>query len=353
MTSLMPWALVASCAFALGLLAVPPVRRLAWRLGLVDRPRDGAHKSHGRPVPYGGGVAIWLGTVLPVAAAIAVAWAGVGGEEGRCVTALLLCATLLLLLGLADDWRPLSPLPRFAAQLLVSVGLLTACPQLRLQILGGSSASVPATALWMVAVTNAFNFLDNMDGLAAGIAAIALLLLGTLGAQLGDSALLLVSLSLFGAVSAFLVYNFPPATIFMGDAGGFFIGFVISGLSVLVSNRVDEVHDSLLRGLAPLLILAVPIYDQVGVTLIRVRSGVPPWVGDRNHISHRLVELGLSRRGAVLVIHAATLATGTAALIIASAPASLAWGLSLLLVAAAAAVACLDAAARRRQHVPA
>ncbi|MEW6755170.1 MAG: MraY family glycosyltransferase [Candidatus Latescibacterota bacterium] len=353
MTSLVPWPLFAACAFGLTLLFVPLVRRLAWRVELVDRPRDALHKSHQRPVPYGGGVAIYLGAVLPAACLM---WTPLGqaAADVRCVASLLGCATVVLAVGLADDWRPLPPMPRFAVQLLAAVLLLSVCPEFRLQILAADAlTSALVTALWMVALTNAFNFLDNMDGLAGGIAAIALALLAAMGGGPPDAVLLVVSLALLGAVSAFLVYNFPPATIFMGDAGGFFIGFVVSSLSVLVSNRLGQVQAGFVHGLAPLLVLAVPVYDQIGVTLIRMRNGVPPWVGDKNHISHRLVALGLSRRTAVLVIHAATLATGATALLIATTPTQLAWGLSFLFGVVAAAVACLDAAARRRQHAPA
>jgi UDP-GlcNAc:undecaprenyl-phosphate GlcNAc-1-phosphate transferase len=338
-------------ALLLSLLAIPPLRRLAWRLDLVDRPRDGQHKSHLRPTPYGGGLAIWTSTVIVsflvlfyscwVLSPLALA------GFLRPVLMLLFCATILMLTGLIDDWRSLSPLPRFLVQLATALILLLTCPQFRLP-LGWAPVAVPLTILWIVALTNTFNFLDNMDGLSAGIGAIVLLLLTALGLIVHDLVGVALCLILLGAVAGFLFYNFPPATVFMGDAGAFFIGFLTSSLAARLSNQLGQLHPELPARLSPLLLLTVPLYDLLGVSLIRLKNRIPPWIGGKDHISHRLVDLGLSRRAAVLVIHAATLLTGVPALGLAwLAPAS-AWILLLLFPLALAAVAGLDIAARRR-----
>lgn len=337
-------------AFLLALLAVPPLRRLAWRLDLVDRPRDGRHKSHARTTPYGGGIAIWAATVIPSFLTLSYAcWvlppALLTGFL-RPILVLLACATLLLLTGLIDDWRSLPALPRFLIQIAATSILLLACPEFRLPL---PVAAVPLTALWILALTNAFNFLDNMDGLSAGIAAVALALLTALGLTFHHLPGVVLCLILLGAVTGFLFYNFPPASIFMGDAGGFFIGFLISSLAALLSHRAAQLHVDLPARLAPLLVLSVPLYDLLGVSLIRLINRTPPWIGDKNHISHRLVDLGLSRRTAVLVIHAATLLTGLPALFLPRLSASTAWIVLLLFCCAVAAVAVLDIGARHRR----
>lgn len=298
---------LSGAAFLATVLLIPPIKRLAWRVNLVDHPAAGAHKSHRHPTPYGGGVAIFLGLGLALAA-------------GQCWFPRLLSddslllvggGAILLLLGLLDDWRGLSPLPRFALQFLVAGALVIACPQYRLPVLSHDPfLAATLSAVWLAAMANAFNFLDNMDGLSGGLAAIALLPLGIMGLWAGQLSAAFTALALSGAAAGFLCYNFPPASIFMGDAGGLFLGLVAGGLSAQLSHE----HPGDFFYLAPLLVLLVPAYDLCSVVLIRLSRRLPPWRGDHNHLSHRLVRLGLSRRGAVLVIYALALTTALAAL---------------------------------------
>jgi UDP-GlcNAc:undecaprenyl-phosphate GlcNAc-1-phosphate transferase len=288
-------------------LLIPPIKRLAWRINLVDRPSAGTHKAHPHPTPYGGGVAIFAGLVLALAA----------GQHwlpellSREILLLVGGGGVLLLLGLLDDWRGLPPLPRFALQFAVAGSLVALCPLYRLPVLPNAPPLATAlSAVWLVAMANAFNFLDNMDGLSGGLAVIALLVLAVMGWWTGHPAAALTALALSGATAGFLFYNFPPASIFVGDAGGLFLGFMAGGLSTLLSHECPA--DPLF--LAPLLVLLVPAYDLSSVVLIRLCRRLPPWRGDHNHLSHRLVRQGLSRRGAVLVIYALTLAAGLGAL---------------------------------------
>lgn len=288
-------------------LLIPPIKHLAWRVNLVDHPAAGAHKSHHHPTPYGGGVAIFLGLGLTLAGGQCWLPGLLSGDS------LLLVGggAALLLLGLLDDWRGLPPLPRFALQFLVAGALVALCPQYRLPVLSQHPPLATAlSAVWLAAMANAFNFLDNMDGLSGGLGAIALLVLGIMGLGAGHLSAAFVALALSGATAGFLCYNFPPASIFMGDAGGLFLGFVAGGLSAQLSHQRPE--DAFF--LAPLLVLLVPAYDLSSVVLIRLCRRLPPWRGDHNHLSHRLVRLGCSRRGAVLVIYALTLAAGLGAL---------------------------------------
>tara|TARA_Y100001968_G_C19101306_1_gene592668 strand:- start:14 stop:733 length:720 start_codon:yes stop_codon:yes gene_type:complete len=207
-------------------------------------------------------------------------------------------------------------LTRLLAQLGIISIVVFAAPACRLALFPDAPyLNIGLTVLWIGAITNAFNFLDNMDGLSAGIAAIALIVLSFMAFLLRDFALATLCLALFGALCGFLLYNLPPATIFMGDAGGLFLGFCTSAAAAILSRSYAEATLYGSCQLAPLLVLAVPVYDFASVNLIRIRSGAKPWIGDKNHISHRLVRAGLSRRGAVLAIYALTGLTALPALL--------------------------------------
>jgi UDP-GlcNAc:undecaprenyl-phosphate GlcNAc-1-phosphate transferase len=318
-------------------LAVPFVKRLAWRYNLVDRPETGAHKSHEQPTPYGGAIAIFCGLLLslyvvlpylvPILQQQAIegnhAWllgsllvAGDFMQKGADLSLLLAGGFALFLLGLADDWRGLPPLPRFLAQLFIITAVVATLPACRLSLFPEVPLlNMALTVFWLTAMSNAFNFLDNMDGLSAGIAAINLIFLAFMALLVRDFALATFCLVLFGALCGFLLYNLPPATIFMGDAGGLFLGYSVAAIAVLLSQTYAEATLFAAHQLASLLVLAVPVYDFASVNLIRIRTGSKPWIGDKNNISHRLVRLGLSRRGAVLAIYLVTTLTGLSALL--------------------------------------
>lgn len=304
----MPLLLALAGAALLGTaLLIPPIKRLAWRWNLVDHPAAGTHKGHRQATPYGGGIAVFAG--LGMALAAGQWW--LPEVQAPEIGFLLGGGAALLLLGLVDDWRGLSPLPRFALQFAVAGSLIALCPQYRLPLLPQTPyLAALLSTVWLAAMANAFNFLDNMDGLSGGMSAIVLLALALMGWWAGHPALALIALALSGAAAGFLCYNFPPASIFMGDAGGLFLGFVAAGLSAQLAH--EHPADPLL--LAPLLVLLVPAYDLASVILIRLSRRLPPWRGDHNHLSHRLVRLGLSRRGAVLVIYAMNLAAVAGAL---------------------------------------
>ena len=324
--------------------SVPAIKRLAWHFDLVDHPRGGAHKSHPRPTAYGG-LAILMGffPVLALASKIGSLWI------------LVACATALFCVGLVDDWRGLAPLTRFLLQTAVSACLVSSAPEFRLAFFGGDSVLAAAlTIVWIVALTNAFNFLDNMDGLAAGLAAIVMLLLGLVGLTMGSTPGAALGFALAGASAGFLLHNFSPARIFMGDGGAFFLGFAASGLSVFLSRHCSSVLPStdLPQRWAPLLLLALPLYDFVSVIAIRLKSGKPPWIGDTNHISHRLVRMGWSRRQAVLTLYLLTLLTGLPGLFLLRTQTWTAWFLLLLVPVFAGILAALDLTAARRPNPP-
>ena len=337
MDSIIPLAPFVFGPFLATALFMPLVKQLAWALELVDRPTAAAHKSHEETTPYGGAIAIALGLSIGLFVCLPSLWAKLPTildthdtpwllsiawlsqeflRQSALLTSLLGCGTALFFVGLADDWRGLSPLPRFVSQLAIIIFLVYTQQSFRLELFPGIPlVNAALTVLWIGAMTNAFNFLDNMDGLSAGIAAICLIGLAFAALMAGEAGIAVLCLSTFGALCGFLLYNLPPASIFMGDAGGLFLGFITSALSVYLSQICGSTNIETQLQWAPLLILAVPIYDFVSVNYLRIRSGQPPWVGDKNHISHRLVRLGLSRKNAVLAIYALTALTALAPLV--------------------------------------
>jgi len=327
-------------AFLISLVLTAVMVRVGRRLDALDAGGvAGQVKERPRRVPNVGGVAIFWAVALPILGGIAVfaPMAGEGSGEGasllpgalrellptiadRAPAALGLVGSLLLLhvLGLIDDRRPLPPLPKLAVMAIPAVAFPLISPETRLLTLlddplGGAWASIALTALWFLVVTNAMNFMDNMDGLSAGVTAVAasaFLAATLLQAQWLVASVLALTI---GASLGFLVFNFPPARIFMGDGGSLVLGFLLAFTTV----RTTYVGEDMAAGPAgawygvfmPLVVLAVPLYDFASVVLIRLAAGRSPFVGDLNHLSHRLVRLGLSRRAAVLLIWALTAAT--------------------------------------------
>ena len=349
--------------------ATPMVRRLAVRFGLVDDPAAGVYKTHLAPLPYGGGIAIYCGGAGGILGLIGLTFfddplaaprmltglvAGLEMAHYGQVLALFVCSSAVFLVGVVDDWIGLPPLPRLTMQIAAAGFLAWGVPGFSLPLAPGVPWVAPlATTLWVVALTNAFNFLDNMDGLVAGMSVIAFASIGMMALWTSHIGAAVLSLSLAGACAGFLLFNFPRASIFMGDAGGLFLGFAAAGLTALVSHQLGRVgsHSSSPwpHHLAPLLVLLVAAYDQVTVVGLRLYRGKRPWVGDTNHISHRLVRLGLSRRSAVVVIHGLVAVSGALALTVLALPPAGAWQLFVAAAAVLALVALLDYASARRR----
>jgi UDP-GlcNAc:undecaprenyl-phosphate GlcNAc-1-phosphate transferase len=301
--------------------------RYAPRLGLLDRP--GGHKRHASATPLGGGVAIWLATVSVLAvclctlpllkgalpAVLAQHADGVLLRSGP-VAWILGMSTVIVIMGFLDDRRALDWRLRLLIQVACAL-VLAAYVGIRVTLFWPFTNPVigsVVTVLWIVGLTNAFNMLDNMDGLAASVGLIAALLF--CGAQfavggLFAPALLLV---LVGALLGFLVHNVAPARLFMGDAGSNFIGFLLGTLTV-AGNFTTPLY-SPYSVLAPLLVMAVPLYDMTSVVLIRLREGRSPFQGDQRHFSHRLVARGLTKKQAVWTIDLVTLTSGLGALLL-------------------------------------
>ena len=292
-------------AFAVSLIvalsATLVCERLAHRAGLVVEPRS--DRWHRRPVALLGGVAIMLG-VLP-------ALALVGELRGR-LTALTVVSLAMGAVGLVDDVRSLRPPVKLVAQIALAAVLAQLGFVLRLT--GVPVLDMLLTLFWLVGVTNAFNLLDNMDGLAAGMAVIAGVFRLVLFLLDGNVAAATMTAGFVGAVAGFLVRNAPPARIFMGDAGSLFLGFFLGGLCLVV----DAAYYS--RGMTavlavPVLLVLIPIFDTTFVTITRLLRGQPVSQGGRDHTSHRLVALGGSERRALAVLFGLSIVGGGVALL--------------------------------------
>jgi UDP-GlcNAc:undecaprenyl-phosphate GlcNAc-1-phosphate transferase len=324
----------------IALLATALVRRYAPRLGLLDLP--GERKVHTTPTPRGGGLAIWLGVVATFAAGQCVVWyashsaaaqaivpefarphlSGIQAQSGK-LWVLLGAGTLLMLLGLLDDRGGLAWQLRLLVEFVIAAACVWFVPNLRLTaFLQLPVVTGVLSVLWIVALINAFNMLDNMDGLSAGVAAIATSMLAAVmllapnpnsdQPQLFVAGLLLV---LLGGLLGFLWHNRPPARIFMGDSGAYFIGFMIACATLLASytGYQGEKRHAIL---SPLLVMAVPLYDMLTVIAIRLSRGKSPFAADKNHFSHRLVDLGLSKTQAVLTVYLTTATCSLGALLL-------------------------------------
>lgn len=318
----------ATLLLSLALTAV--ARRVARRIGFVDQPAAGAHKSHREPMPYGGGVAIFLAAWIPMGAALLAAFyvsdewvVGRFGELARDLVrglrdhatqavTILAGGLVLLALGIFDDRKPLGPWPK----LLVIAGVSAAVAgvgHVRIAEFAHPALSISLTVLWMIVIINAMNFLDNMDGLSAGVAAICMAFLLICGVMAGQWLVPAIAAVMLGATLGFLFHNFPPARIFMGDAGSLLLGYMLAILSIMTSYWKSGDGGPAFALATPLALLAVPLYDFCSVVVIRLLEGRNPLRGDQRHFSHRLVERGLSRRSAVLTIYLATATTGLAA----------------------------------------
>jgi UDP-GlcNAc:undecaprenyl-phosphate GlcNAc-1-phosphate transferase len=323
-------------SFAISWCSTRAVRRLAPRLGFVDKP--GGRKIHANPKPLGGGVAIFAGVALPLIAILILLHTPIFGEHsgkydpalvrgaiGRTSLALSLIADLLAmhLLGLADDRRAMGPYFKLVLQLGIIAAFVIPFKDVRILSLldnkiPGHWASALITILWIGTITNAFNFLDNMDGLSAGVAAVctAAFLIAALSIQQWFVAATLAIL--LGALLGFLCFNFSPATIFMGDSGSLLIGLLLGVLTTMTTYipKGEPWSEGWYSVFAPVIVLAVPLYDLIVVSTLRLLRGKSPFVGDTNHFSHRLVARGMSRRTAVLCLYLITAATSVAAILL-------------------------------------
>lgn len=336
LVSLKLYVFLAAVAFSVVLLVTPLVRGVALGYGWVDLPC--ARKVHQQAVPRIGGLSIFLGTFLALAMFTALGIPNAASAESvdtlNSFYTILLGATGFFLVGLSDDLVSLSPFLRLVLQAAIASGVWLSGVRIALphwsqyllvSVYSGSAfdisggISLLVTVFWLVGVVNAINWMDGLDGLAAGIAGIAAAISFVIfcsGGQLGSAA---ICVALLGSLAGFLIFNFNPAQIFMGDGGSYFVGFLLA--SVSITGFADG--DSLALGILPLLILAVPLGDMTLVIVSRLRRGVSPFFADKSHIHHRLLRQGISHQLTVVLIYALASWIGSLALVLAGIPNSL------------------------------
>ncbi|MFN0123618.1 MAG: hypothetical protein ACKV2V_24215 [Blastocatellia bacterium] len=288
-------------AFVLSLAATHFVRAQALKKGVVAKPRE--DRWHRKPTALLGGIAIY--------ASFMTGWLFVGPRNSQIMT-VLGAASVLFIVGLIDDLRPLKPYLRLVVQLMLAAVVVLS--GLRLPWTQFEPLNDLITIFWMVGITNAVNLLDNMDGLAGGISLIACVFLAVTFTGSGQYTEALIPALLAGAIGGFLVYNFNPASIFMGDCGSTFLGFTLAGVSLLSDyGRTRNLAAVLFT---PALILLIPILDTCLVTVTRKLAGRAVSQGGRDHASHRLVALGMSERRAVLLLYLFATISGALALLV-------------------------------------
>jgi UDP-GlcNAc:undecaprenyl-phosphate GlcNAc-1-phosphate transferase len=299
MTRWLAYAVTFLHAAGLATWLTPRMREAALRFGIVDQP-DGRLKKHREPVPYLGGLAIYLGFLLALTATF---------RFDREVLGMLLAGSIVVLLGLLDDLGQLPPWTKLTGQLVAALVLVKSGLTIQLTFVPAWLA-VPASVLWLLAACNAFNLIDIMDGLSAGTAAVAGLALLAVADANGNVASATVVASLAGACLGFLRYNFEPARIYMGDTGSLFLGLTL-GAVAMDNAYTRENH---LAAVAPALILGVPLFDMLFVMYVRYRRGLPVMLGSPDHVALRLRKWRLTTKQTVLASYAATGVLGGAAL---------------------------------------
>jgi len=308
-------------AFATSLLALPLWRQWCLRTNLVDDP--GHRKIHTAPIPLAGGLAVLTGILLPLGAGaillklnvvqVSAAASILHGLDRRAVElgVLALGAVAITLLGWLDDKHELKALPKFIGQLLIAVAVAAACKRITLFV-HSDVFSYAITILWLLAVINAFNFMDNMNGLCAGLGALGAFHFALIAAAKGEYLVAITGFLMCGALVGFLPWNFPNARAFLGDAGSHLVGYLLAVMAILPHFYTrQEPHP--LAVLAPLLVLAIPLLDLAQVSLFRTLNQKPFWIGDTNHLSHRLTRAGLSQVQAVLILWLLAAVLGAAA----------------------------------------
>ena len=307
---LLAMAVAAVVSFA----STPLVKTLAYKVGAIDVPKDN-RRMHKVPIPRLGGLAIFLAFLLSVL---------VFAEIDRQMQGILLGAVMIVILGVMDDIMALKALPKLLVQIAAAaVAVYRGCV---IQFFSNPNVfsettyinlgwlSYPVTIIWIVAITNAVNFIDGLDGLAAGVSAISTAALTVIALMVAETNVAIILSALFGACLGFLPYNMNPAKIFMGDTGATFLGFMLATLSVTGLFKMYAI----ISFAVPFLILGVPIFDICFAFLRRIAKGQSPMTADRGHFHHRLIDMGFSQKQSVAIAYMLTAILGLAAVLLTS-----------------------------------
>ncbi|MFH0888089.1 MAG: MraY family glycosyltransferase [Planctomycetota bacterium] len=321
-------------SFIVTLALIPLVRKISLAINFVDMP--GERKVHQYPISLGGGVAIFLGIIITFASALFAAYLlkttlslrwlpqdiydyipGVFQMTSRLLV-IFIGASAMFLLGLFDDIKKLSASTKLFFQILISIFIVVNGIHFSLFLgisgLGGTIVSSIITIFWIVLVTNSFNLLDHMDGLSSGIVIITSTIFLIIALNTGQYLIASFLITIIGSSLAFLIFNFHPAKIFMGDTGSLLLGYLISILTIIFTFYKKPYSYYAL--LTPILVVAIPIFDTVVVVIIRYLNKKPIFRGDKNHLAHRLISLGMSTPAAVIFIYLLTLCAGLSAILL-------------------------------------
>ena len=301
-------------ATGISFASTPLVKSFAYKVGAIDVPKDN-RRMHKKPIPRLGGLAIFLGFIFSVL---------IFADINRQIQGILLGAVMIVILGVLDDIMTLRALPKFLIQIAaagvavyhgnviqyISNPVLTsASPYLNL-----GSWAIPITIIWIVAITNAVNFIDGLDGLAVGVSAISSGTLLVIAMLVSEGNVAIIMAALLGGCLGFIPYNLNPAKIFMGDTGSTFLGYILATLSIQGLFKLYAI----ISFAVPFLILSLPIFDICFAIFRRLAKGQNPMQADRGHVHHRLIDMGFNQKQAVAIIYMITAILGLSAVVLTS-----------------------------------
>lgn len=318
-------------AFGISVILVPAIIRIALKWKVVDHP--GERKVHHKPKPLLGGAAIFWSFILVIVGNLVLLhflgntewvqsrfplfnrWRPLLSHVVPKLVLILSGGCFMHLFGILDDFfkEKMTYLPKFIVQIVIA--FVVALLGIRVDFMPHPALDILVTVLWIVGITNSFNLLDNMDGLTGGVSAICGVILFYIALLQGQIFFAFILAALAGSCLGFLIFNFNPSKIFMGDGGSLFLGFIFGTLTVTGSYVVPS-SGSLMPVAIPVLVLSIPLYDTFSVIFIRWRENRPLFVGDKKHFSHRLVEIGMSHKNAVLFIYLVCLCVGIPAILL-------------------------------------
>ena len=316
MTTQLALKMLAALAVAavVSFLTTPMVKSLAYKVGAIDVPKDN-RRMHKTPIPRLGGLAIFIAFLLTVL---------IFADIDRPIRGILLGAVMIVVLGVLDDILTLKALPKLLVQ--IAAAAMAVYHGCVIQFFSNPNVfsdatyislgwlSVPVTIIWIVAITNAVNFIDGLDGLAVGVSAISTAALVVIALLVQEINIAVILIALFGACLGFIPYNMNPAKIFMGDTGSTFLGYILATLSVTGLFKLYAI----ISFAVPFLILGLPIFDICFAFLRRIAKGQNPMVADRGHVHHRLIDMGFSQKQAVAIVYMLTAILGLAAVLLTS-----------------------------------
>ncbi|KNF09724.1 putative undecaprenyl-phosphate N-acetylglucosaminyl 1-phosphate transferase TagO [Gottschalkia purinilytica] len=292
----------------------PLAKKIAYKVGAIDVPKD-ERRVHKVPIPRLGGIAIYLATIISMIALL---------NLDRSVISILIGGSIIAITGIVDDIKPMSAKLKLVLQVVAAAVLILGDVKIEAitnpfdkqhGLLHLGSFAIPITIFWVVGITNTLNLIDGLDGLSAGVSAIAALsfLFITYGSVTGEASIIIMSAIIAGAAFGFLPFNFNPAKIFMGDTGALFLGYMLSVIAI--EGAMKSV--ATIAIVTPILALGLPIFDTTFAILRRLIDKKPIMEADRGHLHHRLLDKGLSQRQTVLVLYIISVILGASAIVIA------------------------------------